>query len=122
MPSIDQYSYIRARAQNNVVLIGTSAVTTSGAISTNSNQSLIMASSGSGVYTITVDSRAPAPTQCWLTAERSGSTVAITFVVTGISGQVITVRAVPNGSVAVLTTGDKVHVMVNCNDSVVGAG
>lgn len=117
--AIDTYSYMRARADNNVLLIGTATVTTAGAISANSNPNLTMASSGSGVYTITVDSRAPVPTQCFLMAERSGSTVPIGFVVSGISGQVITVRALPNNAVAVLTSGDKVHIMVNCNDVVV---
>lgn len=118
----DPYSYIRGRARNNISVIGTATVTTAGAISANSNPDLIMASSGGGVYTITVDSRAPVPTQCWLMAERSGSTVAIGFVVASISGQVITVRAFPNNALAVLTSGDKVHIMVNCNESVVSAG
>lgn len=117
----DPYSYIRGRARNNILMIGTSTVTTAGAISANSNPDLIMASSGSGVYTLTVDSRAPAPTQVFFTAERSGATVAIPFVISGISGQVVTFRAAPNGTVGVLTSGDKVHVMVNCNESVVAS-
>ena len=120
MPA-DTYSYARARATNNVLVIGVSTVTTSGAISANSNQDVIMASSGSGVYTVTLDARFPTPTSAWFTVERSGATADVSFVITGISGQVITIRTLPAGTVGVLTTGDKVHVAVNCLNVVVAS-
>lgn len=120
MPA-DTYSYARARARNNVLVIGTATVTTSGAISANSNQDIIMASSGAGVYTVTLDARFPPPTEVWFQTVRSGATVAVPFVVTGISGQVVSAVAAPDGTVGVLTTGDKVYLMANCRNVEVGS-
>lgn len=116
-----QYDWARGRDYNNIFTAGVIEIGASGAV-TGVVGGDFSADLATNTYTITVDNRFPEPKQCWLQLERAtGFTVVTGLVVISVSGQDIEFEAIDEGgSIAPLTTGDKVHVLVNCPEVLVG--
>jgi len=116
-----QYSWARGRAENNIFTAGVIEIGAAGAVSGVVGGDFL-ASLGTNTYTITVDNRFPPPKQAWLQfGEATGFTVNTTLVVTDITGQTVTFEAITEGgSIAPLVSGDKVYVLINCPEILVG--
>jgi hypothetical protein len=116
------YDWARGRDGNNIFTAGVIEIGAAGVVSGVVGGDFT-ASLATNTYTITVDNRFPPPKQAFLQfAQATGFTVVTGLVVTDVTGQTVTFEAIAEGSgtVAPLTSGDKVHVLINCPEILVG--
>jgi hypothetical protein len=115
------YDWARGRDGNNIFTAGVIEIGAAGVVSGVVGGDFT-ASLATDTYTITVDNRFPPPKQAFLQfVEATGFTVVTSLVVTGVTGQTVTFEAITEGgSIAPLTSGDKVHVLINCPEILVG--